>query len=245
MVENSYEFRFRCQLPATSEYFGILRYYQNILSRRGGRSEVRKMILESASIYWKPLILREKNREEAAESALFCIHRFDKKIEELRNELEDSGGKSNSDGNSAPESLEVIFDFASRISKNDAGGMELARYLRESDYFTPFEKTLWPSDSFYGVIAYRSLKIFTPEQINKKAERSIRELESQTRLFYRLFPELKDTAPLPLENRSNSERQPNGVRIEEVRSDSPLKSEVPAPDLDLQDAFEMSRQFFN
>jgi hypothetical protein len=203
------------------------------------------MILESASIYWKPLLLREKDREGAAESALFCIHRFDKKIEELRGELESSDGKPESDANGIPESSEVIFDFASRITKNDPEGMELARYLKKSDHFTPFEKILWPSDSFHGVIAYRELKIFTAEQIAKKAGRSIKELEFQTRLFYRLFPELRDTAPSSPENHPNRERRVEDARIDGVRSDSPLKPEVLDPDLDLQDAFEMSRQFLN
>jgi hypothetical protein len=198
MKKINFDLRFHCQVSAKSEYFGVLGYYQNIMGRDGGRSKVRDLILESASYFWRPLIRMGSDRREAIDLATVCVHKIQRKIEELeglKSELESSRGERVL--KDVPKEDELIFAIVSRITGNHQGAIELARYLRGDEHFSPFEKILWSSDAFHGVTAYRELGIYDDGRVREKAEYCIGELERQIGLFYRLFPDVETVPALP------------------------------------------------
>lgn len=188
MKKPNFDLRFHCTVPAGSEYFGILSYYQKMMGRNGGRSKVRALILESASYFWRPLLRMSEDRRGASDLATVCVHKMMRKIEELKNEPEISGeGRVLKEEPSSPQ---LSFTIVSRITGNYPGAIELARYLRSDEHFSPFEKILWSSDAFHGVTAYRELGIYEEERIREKAEYCIGELERQIGLFERLFADI-------------------------------------------------------
>lgn len=190
MTEADFDFRFRCRVTSDSEYFGILSYYKELSRLKRGQARVRKLILANAFNYWQPFVCLKKERQKALESAVICMYRIERKIEGLKAELASrSGGESLSE---RPESSEIVFALVSRITRNNPSEIELARYLREKENFSSFEKILWSSDAFSGVTAYRELKIYDGKQIREKTEKCIDQLEQHLRFLHRFFPEISE-----------------------------------------------------
>jgi hypothetical protein len=131
------------------------------------------------------------DRREAIDLATVCVHKIRRKIRELeglKEELESRRGERVL--KDVPKEKELIFALVSRITGNHPGAIELARYLRNDEHFSPFEKILWSSDAFHGVTAYRELGIYDDGRLREKAEYCIGELERQIGLFCRLFPDV-------------------------------------------------------
>ena len=190
MMGADFDFRFRCRVAPDSEYFGILSYYKKLKRERGGRAGVRRLILENAFNYWQPFVSLPENRGKAVDSAVICIYRLERKIEELKAELALGGGEKSL--NELPRASEIVFNLVSRITKNNPAEIELARYLKEKENFSPFEKILWSSDALSGVTAYRELKIYDGKQIREKTEKCISGLKQHVRFLYRFFPEISE-----------------------------------------------------
>lgn len=194
------DFQLNCQIPVNSKYFGILAYYKELLNQKSERRKVRRMIFESVSNYWQPLILLNHNRSQAINIANTCIYRIERKIDELKNEFEPFNDEQVLEGIKTTPKLE--FDWGTRISKKNPEELELAHYLKSGKDFNLVEKILWSNDAFYGIIAYQHLNFCEEIQMRKKAQQCIKDLKSHCRFLSRIFPELAQYQSLETTNNS-------------------------------------------